>query len=92
MKERLYNKTYELVNFILEQDIYYVAALGLIILASILGLGVIILAGTFFRCKLFGKIVHIIFLCLLIPEVSYLIYWIMLLVQVENGTISELPL
>ena len=92
MKEQLYNKGYEIVNFILEQDIYYVAALGLIMLASVLVLGIIILAGTLFKRSVFGKVVHIIFLLLLIPEASYLIYWITILIQMETGTINNLPL
>lgn len=80
-----------IMDKILAQNIYFVGALGLGTLLTLLIIAIVILILTFKRSKLFGKIVRSIFLVIMIPETIYVIYWFVVFIQLQTGGITQIP-
>ena len=79
-------------NKILEQNIFFIGAraLGLLLLCMIIS--IIFLASTFYETKKSGKIIRIIFLTVLVPEMIYILYWFGIFLGMLTGDISRFPI
>ena len=81
-----------LVDFLLEQNVFILAAIGFAVIALILSIGI---AACFSNIKEVGKkskIIRLIYLVLAAPQVAFLIFWIVVLISYSNGSITTLPL
>lgn len=87
----MHEKILEFADYMLSKDIYELGFLTLLILASLLFISVIILTVTFKKCKIPGKIIHILGIAIALPEAIYATYWCVLFFQVGHGIITELP-
>ena len=88
MKEKLINLLY----LLLEQDIYTVGAILLAIASTIFIIAILYMLITFKKSLKSVKIFKSILLLIMIPELAYMIYWIYIFIQIENGDLIDLPL
>ena len=79
-------------NKILEQNIFFIGAFALGLLLLCIIISIIFLASTFYKTKNLGKIIRIIFLAILVPEMIYILYWFGIFLGMLTGDISQFPI